>query len=41
MKATFNVKIIDITGKKWYNEYLYKCLAPMPFRKYKYRQEYL
>ncbi|MGD0495247.1 MAG: hypothetical protein ABSB28_04315 [Candidatus Bathyarchaeia archaeon] len=41
MKATFNVKIIDITGKKGYNEYLYKCLAPMPFRKYKYRQEYL
>jgi hypothetical protein len=41
MKATFNVKVIDIIGKKGYEKYLYKCLAPMPFRKYKYREEYL
>jgi predicted GNAT family acetyltransferase len=41
MKANSEVDIIDITGKKAYGKYLYKCLAPMPFRKYKYRQEYL
>jgi hypothetical protein len=41
MKATFDLKVIDITGKKGYDKYLYKCLAPMPFRRYKYRQEYL
>lgn len=35
------LKIIDITKKKEYEKYLYKCLAPMPFRKYKNRQEYL
>jgi hypothetical protein len=34
-------KIIDITGKKEYEKYLYKCLAPMPYRKYKTRLEYL
>jgi hypothetical protein len=41
MKATFNAEIIDITEKKGYDKYFYKCLAPMPFRKYKSRQEYL
>jgi ribosomal protein S18 acetylase RimI-like enzyme len=34
-------KIIDITGKKEYEKYLYKCLAPMPCRKYRKRHEYL
>lgn len=33
--------IIDITENKKYEKYLYKCLAPMPFRKYKTRLEYL
>jgi hypothetical protein len=32
---------VDITTNKEYEKYLYKCLAPMPFRKYSYRQEYL
>jgi hypothetical protein len=35
------VKIIDITEKSKYESYLYKCLAPIPFRKYKRRQSYL
>jgi len=34
-------EIIDITGKAEYEKYLYKCLAPMPFRKYRRRDEYL
>ncbi|MEM2117785.1 MAG: hypothetical protein QW386_02045 [Candidatus Bathyarchaeia archaeon] len=34
-------KIIDITRNKNYENYLYRCLAPMPFRKYKSRNEYL
>ena len=34
-------KIIDITKKKEYEKYLYKCLAPMPYRKYRKRHEYL
>jgi hypothetical protein len=41
MKETFDVKIIDITGKEEYHKYLCKSLAPMPFRKCKYGQEYL
>jgi hypothetical protein len=35
------VMIIDITSRKRFEQYLYKCLAPMPFKKYKYRKEYL
>lgn len=34
-------KIIDITKKKEYEKYLYKCLAPMPYRRYRKRHEYL
>jgi len=34
-------KIIDITRDKNHEKYLYRCLAPMPFRKYKSRNEYL
>jgi len=36
-----NPKIIDITKKSKYEEYLYKCLAPIPFRKYRKRHQYL
>jgi len=36
-----NLKIIDITKKFNYEKYLYKCLSPIPFRKYKKRSEYL
>jgi hypothetical protein len=41
MKPKNKAKIIDITEKPEYEKYLYKCLAPMPFRKYKKRHEYL
>jgi len=41
MKLNFRVKIIDITHKGEYEKFLYKCLAPMPFRRYKKRQKYL
>jgi len=36
-----NVKVIDITKDILYEKCLYRCLAPMPFRKYKRRTEYL
>lgn len=41
MKPNNEIKIIDITKKSEYERYLYRCLAPMPFRKYRKRQEYL
>jgi GNAT superfamily N-acetyltransferase len=41
MKQKNEVKIIDITEKAEYEKRLYKCLAPMPFRKYRRRHEYL
>jgi len=41
MKPKNEVKIIDIIRKGEYEKYLYKCLAPMPFRKYRKRDGYL
>jgi len=41
MKSNSNVKIVDITENSAYEKYLYKCLAPHPFRKYRKREEYL
>jgi hypothetical protein len=41
MNSENQAQIIDITEKAEYEKYLYKCLAPMPFRKYKRRQDYL
>jgi hypothetical protein len=41
MKPLLQVKIIDVTRDREYEKYLYKCLAPMPFRKYSNRQKYL
>lgn len=38
---TSDIKIIDITKKNNYEKYLYKCLSPIPFRKYKKRSKYL
>ncbi len=35
------VKILEITKDREYERYLFRCLAPMPFRKYKKRQKYL
>jgi len=41
MKGLTHAKIVDITENPQYEKYLYRCLAPMPFRKYRRRQEYL
>jgi len=41
MKPNINVKIVDITREGEYEKYLYRCLAPMAFRKYWKRQKYL
>ncbi len=41
MKWTLPPKIIDITQNDKYEKYLYRCLAPMPFRKYSNRKMYL
>jgi hypothetical protein len=41
MTNEFKVKIVDIAQSAQYEKYLYKCLAPMPFRKYWKRHEYL
>ncbi|MEM2102873.1 MAG: hypothetical protein QXM22_05110 [Candidatus Bathyarchaeia archaeon] len=41
MKTPSKAKIIDITHNRAYQKYLYKCLAPAPFRKYKKRHVYL
>jgi GNAT superfamily N-acetyltransferase len=35
------VRIIDITKGGRYAKFLYKCLAPIPFRQYRSRKEYL
>jgi len=35
------VRIINITSTSKYEKYLYRCLAPIPFRQYRTRQEYL
>lgn len=41
MMLDSRIEIIDITKKIEYEKYFYKCLAPMPFRKYEKRQRYL
>jgi len=41
MNENLETRILDITENIEYEKYLYKCLAPMPFRKYWKRQEYL
>jgi hypothetical protein len=41
MMTDSKVEIIDITEKGEYEKYLYRCLAPIPFRKYKKRHDYL
>jgi ribosomal protein S18 acetylase RimI-like enzyme len=41
MNENLETKILDITDDIEYEKYLYKCLAPMPFRKYRKRHEYL
>jgi len=41
MKLNSEIEIIDITENPEYEIYLYKCLSPIPFRKYRKRHEYL
>jgi len=41
VESKLQPKIIDITHNSKYEKYLYRCLAPMPFRKYANRQKYL
>lgn len=41
MNPHSEIEIIDITENSEYERYLYKCLVPMPFRKYMKRHEYL
>lgn len=41
MKTNSEARILDITQNSTYEKYLYKCLAPMPFRKYRKRRGYL
>jgi len=41
MMTDSKIEIMDITKRGEYEKYLYKCLAPMPFRKYKKRHNYL
>jgi len=36
-----DVEVIDATLDSRYESYLYRCLAPAPFRKYRHRHEYL
>jgi N-acetylglutamate synthase-like GNAT family acetyltransferase len=41
MKIVPDISIIDCTVSEKYEKYLYKCLAPMPFRRYSRRRQYL
>ena len=35
------IRTFDIVRRGDYEKYLYKCFAPMPFRRYNNRQQYL
>jgi len=41
MKSSSEIVIIDITRNSEYERCLYKCLSPIPFRKYRKRHKYL
>jgi GNAT superfamily N-acetyltransferase len=41
MRSVSGTKIVDITRNKTYETVLYRCLAPMPFRRHRTRQAYL
>jgi len=41
ISSNLDVHIVDVVEESTYEKYLYKCLAPMPFRKYKKRHRYL
>ncbi|RLE80436.1 MAG: hypothetical protein DRJ51_05835 [Thermoprotei archaeon] len=40
-KTSLGIEIVDIARNSRYEVYIYKCLAPMPFRRCKSRSEYL
>ena len=39
--ANPHIEVIDITKDVLYERYLYRCLAPTPFRRYRKRRGYL
>jgi len=39
--ATDRTRIFDVTRRGEHEKYLYRCFAPMPFRKHNNRQQYL
>lgn len=41
MESKSEVEVMDITRNSGYESYLYRCLAPMSFRRYRKRREYL
>ncbi|MFX1476396.1 MAG: GNAT family N-acetyltransferase [Promethearchaeota archaeon] len=41
MPSDLDVSIVDITEDRQFERFLYRCLAPMPFRKYRTRRNYL
>ena len=41
MTGEFKVRIVDITQNAQYERYLYKCITPAPFGRYRKRREYL
>ena len=41
MSIILHAKIVDITERGDFEKYLFRCLAPAPFRKYRSRREFL
>lgn len=41
MKLNFEIVIVGVTRNNEYKRLLYSCLVPLPFRRYRKRQEYL
>jgi len=41
MSSNSYIEIVDITENSAYERHLYRCLSPIPFRKYRKRHEYL
>ncbi len=39
--SNHKINLIDIIGRNEYEKYLYRCLAPLPFRRYRKRSTYL
>lgn len=41
MSREFKIQVVDVTYDGRYEVYLYRCLSPIPFRRYKRRRSYL